>query len=137
MAGVRTFRGASTQSVLTAPIFEGRAALATTATTGTLTVPQVQAGQLAVTPAQAITLTLPTAALLFAWLGATGAGELTIANIAGTGAITLAAGTGGTLFELNGIAASEVIASGAKSRLRFEMNGAAAYSVYLEKFVAV
>lgn len=134
---IRTYRGAATQAVLTAPIFEGRTALATTATTGTMTLPQAQAGQLAVTPGQAITLTLPTAAILFGWLGAAGAGELTIENIAGTGAITLAAGTGGTLYEINGVAASEVIASGAKTRLRFEMNAADAYSVYLTKFVAV
>lgn len=135
MSQPRSFRSTITQANLVAPIFQGRTALATTDTTGTLSVPQTQAGLLAVTPAQAITLTLPTASLLFAWLGNSGAADLTIANVPGTGSITLAAGTGGTLYEV--VANGEVITSGSRTMLRIQMTSDTTYDVFLTKFIAV
>lgn len=135
MAGPRAYRGIQTQPILNAPIFQGRSALATTGTTETLTTSQLQSGQLAITPAQAVTATLPTAASLVNWLGNDGTGYVLIENIAGTGSITLAAGTGGTLYEV--VANGEIIASGAKTMAQISMTSATAYNVFLTKFIAV
>lgn len=73
----------------------------TVSTTSTLTAAQVLAGFVNSAPGGAITLTLPTAALLVAGLAGAKVGdsfELSIENTSGgANSITLAAGTGGTL----------------------------------------
>lgn len=79
----------------------GKAAENTVSTTGNLTAAQVLAGFVNSAPTGAITLTLPTAALLVAGMAGCKVGDqitLAIENTsAGANAITLAAGTGGTL----------------------------------------
>lgn len=73
----------------------------TQSTTATLTVAQTLAGMINSAPAGAVTLTLPTAANLVAGIKGCAVGDsfdLTLENTSGgANAITLAAGTGGTL----------------------------------------
>ena len=79
----------------------GKAAENTVSTTNSLTAAQVLAGFVNSAPAAGITLTLPTAALLVAGMKGCKVGDsvtVSIENTAGgANAITLAAGTGGTL----------------------------------------
>ena len=113
-------------------VFEGKRSEATQSATATLSVAQVLGGFINSAPAAGITLTTPTAANLVAGIPGCKVGDafdVVIENTAaGANAITLAAGTGGTL------RGGTSIAQNKSAILRFVLtnvgSGTEAYTVY-------